>query len=414
MGGLRLKSSTQGNPIRRQPYRETSGSNLRGLQIPKSENHNRETLTVPMHLKVDWLAFTISEDLDTIRSKKFSVLSELGYDLELFEKVAGKNFYNAGYSLGGFVKVFYNDVHLERQKGASNTHDYIFTGVGCTDLAAKISGDWISLFKKLKEFGVKFRRIDLALDDMSATPRVDFPKIERKLKAGEYKSSKRHYNILRDVNTSGDLIGETVYIGSRKTGSIGHSILRTYQKYLQMVSKHQESQMPIEALASGSWIRWELEITKQKAISMIDLIIERNSISDAYYSVLRDIIDFKIPTKNKNGTIHKNKSRWKSCKWWVDFLNDAKSAKLQDPEKVFDIATALNWIYLSVRPTLQMLNKIYSDRFDYDFYDILRDLSQAKFSKKQKRVLLESQFMDDKTLRSYLNQFIRGGVADDK
>ena len=148
---------------------------------------------------------------------------------------------------------------------------------------------------------MKFRRIDIALDDMNAKPKVDFKRIEYKLKRQEFRSSKRHYNVLRDVNTAGELVGETVYWGSRKTGSVGHSILRTYQKYLQMVKKHQESQMPIQALKSGSWIRWELEITKQKAIAMIDLILEKQSIAEAYYSVLRDTLEFIKPTKNKKG-----------------------------------------------------------------------------------------------------------------
>ena len=228
----------------------------------------------------------------------------------------------------------------------------------------------------------------------------------------EFRSSKRHYNVLRDVNTAGELVGETVYWGSRKTGSVGHSILRTYQKYLQMVKKHQESQMPIQALKSGSWIRWELEITKQKAIAMIDLILEKQSIAEAYYSVLRDTLEFIKPTKNKKGEIYKNKAKWEVCPWWSDFLNNAEKAKLQDPEKVFNIATALDWVRFSVVPTLQMLQDIYSNKLDVDFYDILRSLEPMEYSKKQKRVLLESDFMSEEDLRSYLVNFVKGPHKD--
>ena len=168
---------------------------------------------------------------------------------------------------------------MPKQKGSSDLHDYIFTGVGCSDLAEKIGGKWLDLFKYLKDFGVNFRRIDIALDDFNNPALIDFPRIERKLQRKEFRSSKRQYNILRDVSTSGELAGESVYLGSR--GGSNHSLLRIYQKYLQMVGKHEESQMPLEALKSGSWIRWELEITKDKANAMIDLILRNQSISKA-------------------------------------------------------------------------------------------------------------------------------------
>ena len=372
-----------------------------------------KNVDISMSFKVDWFAFTVEESKDQKKGKKFHILEELGYKIELFDEVAGKNFFNSGCSLGGgFVKIFYNDYSKPVQKGASQIYDYIFTGVGCTDLASKINGDWLTLFKWLKEYGVKFRRIDIALDDMNAKPKVDFKRIEYKLKRQEFRSSKRHYNVLRDVNTAGELVGETVYWGSRKTGSVGHSILRTYQKYLQMVKKHQESQMPIQALKSGSWIRWELEITKQKAIAMIDLILEKQSIAEAYYSVLRDTLEFIKPTKNKKGEIYKNKAKWEVCPWWSDFLNNAEKAKLQDPEKVFNIATALDWVRFSVVPTLQMLQDIYSNKLDVDFYDILRSLEPMEYSKKQKRVLLESDFMSEEDLRSYLVNFVKGPHKD--
>src|SRR5699024_6040417 len=345
--------------------------------------------------------------------------------VSLFDEVAGKNFFNAGYSLGGgYVKLFYNSPDLPRQKGSSDVHDYIFTGVGCSDLHEKIGGNWVKLFKYLKEFGVSFRRLDIACDDRAYPPKVGFNYIERKLARKEFRSSKRKYNILSDKQTTGKAVGKSIYFGSRKTtGSNGHTVLRIYQKaYELMFAKNQESSLPPEVLLQQnlpefkgdySWIRWELEITKAKAIAMVDLILKKsetseNPISEAYYSVLRDTVDFLIPTKNSKGEVYQNKAKWKTSPKYLAFLNEAKSASLGNPEKLYDLATVLDWVKYSVTPSLQMCNEIFS-RIGLNFYDILREFeteNPSEYSKKQTRLLLETKFMKDDELRIYLKHFM--------
>ncbi|MGZ0157593.1 replication initiation factor domain-containing protein (plasmid) [Lactobacillus johnsonii] len=381
---------------------------------------------VPIRFKIDWFAFTVPETLDKKKNEDFFLLKKLGYDLNLFDEVAGKNFFNAGYSLGGgYVKVYYNDPAKPKQKGASNVHNYIFTGVGASDLYEKIGGGWVNLFRYLKEFGVSFRRLDIALDDLSYPPRIGFDFVERKLARKEFRSSKRRYNILNDRKTNGKPVGKTVYFGSRKTtGSNGRTLLRVYQKAFEMVyAKKQESSLPPEVVLQSSlpnfdgnysWNRWELEITKSKAIAMIDLILElsesvQNPISEAYYSVLRDTIDFLVPTKDKSGRVYKNKAKWKTSPKYLDFLRNAKSAKLEDPDKLYDLSTVMNWIKYSVTPSLQMCDEVFSERLGIDFFDLLREFvnqNPSEYSKKQERLLLESSFMSDDELRLFVKHFL--------
>lgn len=380
---------------------------------------------VPINFKIDWFAFTVPEVLDVKDGSQFFLLKKLGYDVSLFDEVAGKNFFNAGYSLGGgYVKLFYNSPDLPRQKGSSNVHDYIFTGVGCSDLHDKIGGNWVKLFKYLKEFGVSFRRVDIACDDRAFPPKIGFNYIERKLARKEFRSSKRKYNILSDKQTTGKPVGKSIYFGSRKTtGSNGHTVLRIYQKaYELMFAKNQESSLPPEVLLQQnlpgfkgdySWIRWELEITKAKAIAMVDLILKKsetseNPISEAYYSVLRDTVDFLIPTKNSKGEVYQNKAKWKTSPKYLAFLNEAKSASLGNPDKLYNLATVLDWVKYSVTPSLQMCNEIFS-RIGLNFYDILKEFeteNPSEYSKKQTRLLLETKFMKDDELRIYLKHFM--------
>ena len=256
--------------------------------------------SVPLHLKIDWLAFTIDENRDFKNGEQFYLLKVLGYEIKNFELISGKNFFNSGYGYNNCVKVFYNDPTKAMQKGASAVINYVFTGVGCSNLQGNINNDWVGLFSYLVDFGVKFTRIDICADDWNYPSRITFPYIERKLARKEFRSSKRRYNLIKDVNTSGQLVGETCYWGSRSTtGKNGHVICRTYQKALQMLGKHEEDAFPDEVKNQAllydfdgnfNWIRWELEITKAKANSIIYEIVElaktqQDPIGNAYFRV---------------------------------------------------------------------------------------------------------------------------------
>ena len=78
------------------------------------------------------------------------------------------------------------------------SRNYVWTCQGCTDLAQKIDSDWNSFFKLLLDLKAKITRLDLALDDYNAV--VDFEKIERKLKSGDYRSSKKSYNVIKEFH----------------------------------------------------------------------------------------------------------------------------------------------------------------------------------------------------------------------
>lgn len=386
---------------------------------------------VPAKFKIDWLSFTVAEERDFKDGKEFYLLDKLGYDVSKFDEVAGRNFFNSGVSFKGAVKVFYNDPSKKKQKGAIDARDYIFTGVGCSDLQGHVKNDWISLFFYLRDFGVKFSRIDICMDDLCYPSKITFPFVERKLARKHFRSSKRRYNLMKDVNTAGKLVGETCYFGSRSTtGKNGHVLCRAYQKALQMVHvKHQEDAMPVEVRnqifmpdfdeKGYQWIRWELEFTKHKAVAMIDLILElskteSNPIAEAYYRVLRDTIDFLVPTKGKDGKIYKNKARWKSSPKWLSFLQNSRKAILENPSSIYDLGSVHDWILYQVMPTVQMLQEIYEAR-GLDFYDLMRATPKFDFSKKQEVLLETTKDMTVDQLVVFANRFLeaRGDSDED-
>lgn len=382
---------------------------------------------VPLHLKIDWLAFTIDENRDSKNGEKFYLLKVLGYEIKNFELISGKNFFNSGYGYNNCVKVFYNDPTKAMQKGASTVISYVFTGVGCSNLQGNINNDWVGLFSYLVEFGVKFTRIDICADDWNYPSRVTFPYIERKLARKEFRSSKRRYNLIKDVNTSGQLVGETCYWGSRSTtGKNGHVICRAYQKALQMLGKHEEDAFPDEVKNQAllhdfdgnfNWIRWELEITKAKANSIIYEIVElaktqQDPIGYAYFRVLRDTIDFIVPTKNKQGQVYKNKSRWKTSPRWLSFLNGLKKMVLENPAAIYNLESVHDWLLYSCMPTIQMLQKIYKSK-GLDFFEVMQNTPQREFSKKQKVLMDSSKNISVNELVVYANRFLESREDDE-
>lgn len=72
------------------------------------------------------------------------------------------------------------------------------------------------------------------------------------------------------------------------------------------------------------------------------------------------------------------------------------------------IGDLLNWLRVSVLPSLALLEKIGKER-GYDIYDLLRKAKKRKtFSKKQNRLYLNSKSLPNEVLDRYLMEFLGG------
>lgn len=353
-----------------------------------------------MVYKVDWLAITISDSIDQ-NSEEFELLllENLGYKIKEFESIPGRYFYNSGLSLGGYVNVYYNDIKKDVHRNSSMSRNYVWTGQGCTDLAQKIDSDWNSFFKLLLDLKAKITRLDLALDDYNAV--VDFEKMERKLKSGDYRSSKKSYNVIKEADVNGEVKGHTIYLGSRSRSAKGCYFMRCYDKYAQYKSKAQIP--PEEAIKTGKWQRYEISYTKKKAHKVVEgLALYGQSISSVFQETARDIVEFLQRDKNQ-----KNKSRWKTCKWWEDFLDGAEKARLGDPEKDLDLGRMLRWIRTSVLPAIHLMDDILQEK-GFDFYELMKETEIDDYSKKQKRLKNNVKEVSKADLIKHLEKFKEG------
>ncbi len=351
--------------------------------------------------KLDWLAFTFDDIYEIDK-----VLNSLNYDIEEFDLCSGRYFYNSGITLSNYVNVYFNDDKIEKYNGSSDTVNIVFTGQGCTDLYARNNGELFSVFKIMSEINVKVTRIDIAYDDFYGL--LNFEKIKDKLKKGEYRSSKKSYDIVETSNTNGFKLGETIYIGNRKyKSSNGTCYARLYNKKAQYEQKKQLLPKIVER--TGIWQRYELSYTKKKANDVFYSLIcgeYYQDIDRLYKATFRNIIEFL------NCSTKKNKNRWTVCKWWDDFLQLNEKIQFINHERDADISRMLEWITTAVMPNIKVLELIFHE-FDIDIYQLMKCYHNPNaFSKKQLRLYNNTIKMDKNELYQYIKEYFKIKVGD--
>lgn len=357
---------------------------------------------------VDWLAFS----KDVVNSKTGiddKLIHALGYDLRDFEEATPRFFYNSAMTLGRYVNVYWNSPDKPLNKNASETMTIVFTGQGCTSLAEKWNLDWLGLLSFLKSKGVNFTRIDLALDDFDGL--VDFNKLEDKLTKGHYRSSRRSFNVVRTSDADQSELGRTIYIGNAraKSGSRGNAYARFYDKRAQYESKHQLPAGWIRdhwaATGQQVWQRYELSFSKSYAVQIIDEYLKLKDIDLVFKGSLRNMLEVLDPVGSDS-----NKRRWTKTQWWEDFLKYDNRIKFQFGDKDVSLGELLDWIRISVLPSLKLLELI-GDEKGFDIYQILRDAEfPEEFSKKQLRVLEKSNDISLSELFGYLKKFKKNNM----
>lgn len=358
--------------------------------------------------KVDWLAFSVINTERFINGRDEKVLELLGYDLSDFDEISGRFFYNTGATFKGYVNVFWNDPDKHCHKNSSDTMTVVFTGQGSTELAEKWDTNWSAIFSTLQEYGgVNFTRIDLALDDYNEV--VSLESIERKLKKGHYRSSRKSYNIVKSSNSQGKSLGKTIYIGNARAanGSRGNVYARFYDKKAQYESKNQLFPTWVtdhwKETGKKVWQRYEISYSKKYANLIVQRFLEGDTVDFIFKSSLRNLLEILTP---RHGD--KNKSRWFKTRWWQEFLKYDETMNFGMAERDVMIGDVFHWLKVSVVPTLKIL-EIIGDQRGFDIYEMLKNSKGPKeFSKKQKRLLVNSMDLSDDFLKLYLDIFIKG------
>ena len=377
--------------------------------------------------KIDWLSFSVRcYDEEPTNTLDENLLELLGYDFaeEFSQDISGKNFYNQGATLGNYVNVFWNDYTDEKnpvRRNSSATMNVVFTGQGSTDLALRNDNDWIKIFTNLTTYepknkpkdeeddksSVNITRIDIALDDYDEL--VKFDDIEKKLKKGHYCSSKRSYNIVKTSDQTGQKLGETIYLGNARSesGSRGNTYLRMYDKLAQYHEKNQLVTSDVreywKKTGKEVWQRYEISFSKNYTNSIVEAILNGESIDKIFKTSLRDLLEILTPRGSDT-----NKNRWYKTKWWEDFLQYDERKGFDLPEREVMFAETIEWLRVAVLPSLNVMEKIGQER-GFDIYDLLRRAKKPnELSKKQSRLIADTRNKSDETINDYLTKFLLG------
>lgn len=284
---------------------------------------------------VDWVSVTLKNVHDV-----HDVIDLLGLPRENFcDFPTGKYGYRS-HKRFGHIAIYYDGrsdmgIHVE------------MSGQGCREFEQYTKKDWSQFFALLLNFDVNFTRLDLAIDDFRGYFTIEqvIQKVKRGHVASRFREARRHdsWKIATGENT-----GMTIYFGDASS----RLQVRFYDKYRERISKGHEI---LEGVTF--WNRVECQLRQERATAAaVILAHEQHNTGQLVMGILQNYIRFLVPCEDTN------KSRWKTCKWWEEFLHDVEKLKLTQVAPDATIERAKSWVDRQVAPTLAMLY----EAFDYD------------------------------------------------
>ena len=257
-----------------------------------------------------------------------------------------------------------------------------FSGEACREYEQEFNHDlnWSEFFALIMNFNYKFTRLDLAIDDFKGYFTIN--QLYKKGKNGcvtVKRIKEARYFETFDLET-GLSKGETLYIGK------GDRIYRFYDKLNERRSKGYET---IEGLEF--WNRYEVQLRNDLATSACQMLAYENY---DFGTFVKGILSSNMDVKIKNNT-DSNRDRWKTVKWWSDFLGECEKIELTQIAKDPTIERKFEWVNNQVTKTLAMLY----ESFDYDknVIDYLLERGVDKMQKKDKQMIEE--FSQNKNLK---------------
>lgn len=212
---------------------------------------------------------------------------------------------------------------------------------------------WQEFISTILSLQGKVSRIDLALDIFDVyTPTVE--KLQDYVKRGQL-STKSHK--FMEINSGrildGKLLGFTLYIGSAP------QILRIYDK------KQERRDNANEVVNVEKWVRWELEITQNKAMQVALQLANSKPLNQVIKGILSAHYSFK--TQQKGIMDYHNKSKLPNMKWWDKFVGEVDKIQLKVVREKMTLKTKKNWIENSTVKSLSMVFETFKGTYGENF-----------------------------------------------
>lgn len=238
---------------------------------------------------------------------------------------------------------------LEGGLSTSNEGSFqiLMAGQGCRNFEKFLEAreeTWFDFFERVLEYNVNFPRIDLAIDDRKTYFKI--PKLIQLAKNGfavsKLRSGERHDAFkLKD----GEHRGATLNFGSRSS-----------EFFMAFYEKNYERAEAFESEDIGeSWNRYELRFRQKRAVNLVHELVKRKEVFSIAMEILNEYLKFvKRPVGCKE-TRTRDLPLWEPWAW---FMQDVKKLNLYMKPEAKNYFSMLNWIRVSVAPTLLILKTV--------------------------------------------------------
>lgn len=308
---------------------------------------NCADLSNGLHLSVDWISWTLTET-ETVDD----AILMMGFEFEDFKiQPRGLNGYRSqmrhvshsisvqfdgNKNMGIHVDVSGSAVHaLLTQFYESHLTKTVF-GTDGFETDSFESTVLRELMKEIKRYG-HITRLDLAVDDIG-TNYYSLPELHDLFISGSYVSRFRGFDEHCSYKQQNEIAGHTIYLGSRKSSAM----LRIYDKQAEQNKKLLSANMPpIEY----SWVRWELELKRERAQSVLELIVSGQDIAYLTMGILANYLCIMENDRSR-------KERCTVSEKFKAFIDGIGKISLYSSSSEKTIDDTKKWLVRQVAPSL--------------------------------------------------------------
>lgn len=215
---------------------------------------------------------------------------------------------------------------------------------------------WYKFISLILDNQGKVSRIDLALDIFDdSSPSVK--NIQDYVKRGQLSTKSYRFT---EINSGrildGKLMGFTLYIGKSP------QMLRIYDK------KQERRDNVDEIVNVEKWVRWELELTEQKAVQVASYISNGKPLNQIIKGILAAHYCFK--TQPKNSSDFHNKGRLSTMRWWQKFVDGIEEIPLNVKREKLTLKEKKTWVENSTVKSISMIYESFKRVYGETYADL--------------------------------------------
>lgn len=301
--------------------------------------HNLEIIN-NLEVLIDWLGFTFFEFANPL-----DVVSYLGFNECDFAVSTGSNGYKSSLRHNMYsITVLYDGaenmgIHVNISGSAIGhaIETYIQSIKEPTpfgDYAIEYSDeDMATRYLRHINECAKFTRMDLAIDDKGC----NYYSVDDVLQICREKRCATRFRKCRVENEfsfTGDDTGNTLYIGKRQSDVF----LRIYDKRLEQIAKNGTD-------CSCEWVRWELELKKERAVKAVEYLLSGYCLGSVTIGILSNY--FRVIVRDDS-----NVSRCTTDPLWECFVGGVEKLRLSISKTTKTISEKKDWIIKQCMPTI--------------------------------------------------------------